>query len=92
MSGARALPSLSTKLKRKDVYTYAPTCVGGCSQYQRIDSVSKMVEAGKLKVNIDVTYGLEDIVKAYNHSIAGHTTGKVALQMMAAPPADALVV
>merc|ERR1712176_209924 len=76
-----ALPSLATKLKRWDIHTYAPTCVGGCSHYDRIDAIAKLVEDKKLKVNIDVTYDLENIVEAFNHSIAGHTTGKVAVQM-----------
>jgi len=85
-----ALPSIAAKVKRWDVNTYAPTCVGGCSQYQRINAVSEMVEAGKLKVSIDVTYDLEDIVKAYNHSIAGHTTGKISLRIK--PDSDTVVV
>merc|ERR1712113_1291526 len=72
-------PSIAARLRRWDISTYAPMCVGGCSHYDRIDAISALAEAFKLKVHIDVTFGLNDIVKAYNHSITGHTTGKVAL-------------
>jgi len=78
MDGA---PSMKAKLKRFDVYTKQPLCIAGCSHYDRIDDVAKLVELGKLKVHIDATYALEDIKNAFNHSIAGHTTGKVALQV-----------
>jgi len=77
-----AAPSISTRIKRPDVHTNFPTCVGACSQYDRIDKVSALVGLGKLKVHIDTTYLLKDIVKAYNESLGGHTTGKVALQIM----------
>mmetsp|Transcript_106086 Transcript_106086/g.167539 ORF Transcript_106086/g.167539 Transcript_106086/m.167539 type:complete len:363 (-) Transcript_106086:31-1119(-) len=76
-----ALPNMMTKLKRFDVHTYAPLCIGGCSHYDRIDAVANIVAQGKLKVHIDTTFSLEDIKTAFNHSIAGHTTGKVALKM-----------
>lgn len=73
--------SISTKLSRPDISSYEPLCIGGCSQYGNIDKISELVEAGKLKVHIDVTYDLEHIVDAYNHSLGGHTTGKVAVQV-----------
>lgn len=77
-----AMPSISTKLKRADVHLNFPTCVGPCSRYDRIDKISAMVASGKLKVHIDKTFDLQDIAKAYNVSLAGHTTGKVALQIV----------
>lgn len=77
-----ALPGISTRIHRPDINTHAPTCVGACSNYDRIDAVGALAQAGKLKVHIDVTYSLEDIKQAFNHSLAGHTTGKVALQMV----------
>ncbi|CAL1146080.1 unnamed protein product [Cladocopium goreaui] len=67
LQGAKA--SISTRLHRPDVREYAPTCV------------ASLVEQGKLKVNIDQVFGLEDIVKAFNQSLSGHSTGKVALQI-----------
>lgn len=77
-----AMPSISTKFKRPDVHMNFPTCVGACSNYDRINSISALVGLGKLKVHIDKTFQLNDIVKAYNESLGGHTTGKVALQIM----------
>ncbi|CAJ1379465.1 unnamed protein product, partial [Effrenium voratum] len=77
LTGATA--SISTRFHRPDVRQNAPTCVGSCSQHQRIEQVASMVEAGKLKVHIGQVFGLEDIVKAYNQSLSGHSTGKVAL-------------
>merc|ERR1719361_1568822 len=61
-----AMPSLSTKFKRPDISTTYPTCVGGCSNYDRVDKLSALVEAGKLKVHIGTTYALANIVQAYN--------------------------
>ncbi|CAK9071986.1 unnamed protein product [Durusdinium trenchii] len=80
LQGAKA--SISTRLQRPDVHEYAPNCVGTCSQHQRIDTVASFVKEGKLTVHIDQVFGLEDIVKAFNQSLAGHTTGKVALQIL----------
>jgi len=77
------LPGLSTMFHRPDIHVNAPTCVGGCSRYDRIDAVAGFVDQGKLRVQIDTTYALENIKQAFNHSIAGHSTGKVALQMQA---------
>jgi len=79
------LSSWSTRLKRPDVHEYAPVCIGKCSQYDRTDKIAALVELGKLRVHIDTTYSLEDVEKAYNHSIAGHTTGKVAIQIVKEP-------
>jgi len=79
------LPGIRSKFSRPDISTYAPTCVGSCSHYDRIDAIASMASLGKLKVHIDVTYSLEDIKQAFNHSLAGHTTGKVALQMVPGP-------
>lgn len=79
LQGAKA--SISTRLHRPDVREYAPTCVGSCSEHKKIDMVASLVEQGKLKVNIDQVFGLEDIVKAFNQSLSGHSTGKVALQI-----------
>mmetsp|Transcript_73354 Transcript_73354/g.196918 ORF Transcript_73354/g.196918 Transcript_73354/m.196918 type:complete len:367 (-) Transcript_73354:91-1191(-) len=76
-----AMPSISTKFKRPDVYMNFPTCVGACSNYDRIDKISALVGLGKLKVHLDNVFQLSDIVKAYNESLGGHTTGKVALQI-----------
>jgi NADPH:quinone reductase-like Zn-dependent oxidoreductase len=85
------MPSMSTKFHRPDLRTYAPLCVGGCSHYDRIDAVAALVDAGKLKVHIDVTYDLEQIQQAFNHSIQGHTTGKVAVEMRHGHPEVTIV-
>jgi len=85
-------PSVSTIAKRLDVKSYFPLCVGSCSNYDRIDKVAALVEAGKLKVHIDTVYALEDIAKAFNQSIGGHTTGKVVVQMIKDPSAGPMVV
>lgn len=84
------LSSWSTRLHRPDVHEYAPTCVGACSQHDRIDRIKALVELGKLRVHIDETYGLEEIAVAYNHSLAGHSTGKVVVQMV--PNSSAVIV
>lgn len=76
------MPSVAARLHRPDIFTSAPVCVGACSNFDRIDIISGFVLGGHLKIHIDTTYALEDIVQAYNHSIAGHSTGKVALQMV----------
>lgn len=76
-----SMPSASARFKRWDIHTNFPTCVGACSHYDRIDKISKLVEDGKLAVHIDKTYSLSDIRSAYNASISGHTTGKVALHI-----------
>jgi NADPH:quinone reductase-like Zn-dependent oxidoreductase len=71
--------SSRTKSERPDVKSYAPLCVGKCSHYSRIDAIGSYVSMGKIKVHIDESYDLENIVEAFNHSISGHTTGKVAV-------------
>jgi len=79
LQGAKA--SLSTRLRRPDVREYAPTCVGSCSEYKNIDTVASLVMDGKMKVKIDQVFDLEDIVQAFNQSLSGHSTGKVALKI-----------
>lgn len=76
-----SMPSASSRLQRWDVHTSFPTCVGACSHYDRIDQVARLVEQGKLTVHIDETFSLAAIRDAYNASIGGHTTGKVALHV-----------
>jgi len=71
------MPSMKAKIERPDVKAHFPLCVGKCSRYDRIDFISDLVKEGKLKVHVDASYDLENIVQAFNHSIAGHTTGKV---------------
>eukprot|EP00929_Paragymnodinium_shiwhaense_P111650 TRINITY_DN7998_c0_g1_i2.p1 TRINITY_DN7998_c0_g1~~TRINITY_DN7998_c0_g1_i2.p1 ORF type:complete len:364 (-),score=100.27 TRINITY_DN7998_c0_g1_i2:150-1241(-) len=83
-------PSLSSKFKRPDIHSSTPLCVGSCSHYTNIDAVSELVTKGHLKVNIDQTYSLENIVDAFNYTFAGHTTGKVAINV-AAPTLEVVV-
>lgn len=78
------MPSIATKLSRYDVSAKAPLCIGDCSQHGRMDSIATFVEQGLLKVHIDVTYPLENITQAFNHSVSGHTIGKVVVAMTGA--------
>jgi len=75
------MPSLRARFRRPDVRTKAPLCVGSCSRYDRIDQVAGFVDQGLLKVHIDAGYALADIQQAFNHSLSGHTTGKVSVQI-----------
>lgn len=74
-----SMPEKQTKKQRPDVKAYAPLCIGKCSHYDRIEAVGDLVTLGYLRVHIDVAYDLENITLAFNHSLAGHTTGKVAV-------------
>jgi len=81
-----SLPSASARLKRWDIHTRVPTCVGACAHYDRMDKISEFVALGKVTVHIDKTYSLAEIRNAFNASIGGHTTGKVALAVNTESP------
>uniref|UniRef100_A0A7S4PT64 Enoyl reductase (ER) domain-containing protein n=1 Tax=Alexandrium monilatum TaxID=311494 RepID=A0A7S4PT64_9DINO len=86
------LPGIPTRLRRPDISWKAPLCIGACSRHDRLDRISHMVERGSLQVHIDKVFQLEDIRTAFNHSLAGHSTGKVALRIaQGASPVESYV-
>lgn len=48
---------------------------------QGLEGVAPLIAAGQLKVNIDRTYGLDDIAAAQQYNRDGHTRGKVVVDM-----------
>lgn len=46
-----------------------------------LESMEPLIAAGKLRINIEKTYPLEKIAQAQQHNIAGHTRGKVVVDM-----------
>ena len=40
-----------------------------------------LIASGKIRVNIEKTYPLAQIAEAQQHNIAGHTRGKVVVDM-----------
>lgn len=56
---------------------------------QGLDGVAPLIASGRLKVNIERSYPLQDIVAAQQHNKAGNTRGKVVVDM-GAGDADAV--
>lgn len=48
---------------------------------QGLDAVASLIEAGKLRINIDRTYPLDAIAEAQRHNLSGRTRGKVTVDM-----------
>lgn len=46
------------------------------SDYRQLDTLSELVDSGKLKPIVDKTFTTKDIAACFNHSMSGHTTGK----------------
>jgi len=44
-----------------------------------LDAITKLVEAGKIKVDVSAVYPLEEVAKAWSENMAGHTRGKIVL-------------
>jgi NADPH:quinone reductase-like Zn-dependent oxidoreductase len=44
-----------------------------------LDAITKLVEAGKIKVDVSAVYPLEEVTKAWSENMAGHTRGKIVL-------------
>jgi NADPH:quinone reductase-like Zn-dependent oxidoreductase len=49
-----------------------------------LESMEPLIAAGKVRINIEKTYPLDKIAEAQQHNIAGHTRGKVVVDMGAA--------
>ena len=47
--------------------------------------VGELAEAGKFKVHVDGVYPMEDAEKAWDKSRAGHTRGKLIIQVSEGP-------
>jgi NADPH:quinone reductase-like Zn-dependent oxidoreductase len=47
--------------------------------YDDLNAITQMIEAGKIKVDLSATYPLEDVARAWTENMAGHTRGKIAL-------------
>lgn len=50
-----------------------------------LESMEPLIAAGKVRINIEKTYPLDKIAEAQQHNIAGHTRGKVVVDMGVAP-------
>jgi len=48
---------------------------------ENLASLTELVEAGKLKVTVDRTFGLDEIVEAHRHSESGHPRGKIVVRI-----------
>jgi len=49
------------------------------SDYKQLDDLKELVDAGKLVPVLDETFTFSEIAACFNHSIAGHSTGKVSV-------------
>ena len=48
---------------------------------EQLDQLSELANAGKLKVNIDSEFGLEDVAKAHERSESGRAQGKIIINV-----------
>jgi NADPH:quinone reductase-like Zn-dependent oxidoreductase len=48
---------------------------------ENLASLTELVEAGRLAVTIDRTFGLDEIVEAHRHSETGHPRGKIVVRI-----------
>lgn len=55
---------------------------------EALEGVAPLIESGKIRINIDGSYPLADIVAAQQHNRAGNTRGKVVVDMGAAARDD----
>mmetsp|Transcript_40065 Transcript_40065/g.87446 ORF Transcript_40065/g.87446 Transcript_40065/m.87446 type:complete len:140 (+) Transcript_40065:2-421(+) len=77
------LASKATMKTRPDARQQKPECIMGCVQHGKLEAISKMVEDGKLRPHLEQIYPLSNTVGALNHSMSGHTAGKVVIEMNA---------
>ncbi len=48
---------------------------------EQLSKISNLIDSGKLKIEIDSVFRLEDIAQAHEKSEAGHTRGKIVIQV-----------
>ena len=48
---------------------------------EQLSKISNLIDLGKLKVEVDSVYQLEDIAQAHEKSESGHTRGKIVIQI-----------
>jgi NADPH2:quinone reductase len=72
----------AAKLKRPDVKQKMISC-SDCAFYNKMDVLTKLVDAGQLRPHVDQVYELADAGGAVKHSLTKHTMGKVAIVMKA---------
>jgi len=49
------------------------------SDYRQLDTLKELVDAGKLRPILDETFSFSEIAACFDHSINGHSTGKVSV-------------
>jgi NADPH:quinone reductase-like Zn-dependent oxidoreductase len=47
----------------------------------QLDKIAEMIDSGNLKIEVDSVFRLEDVAKAHTQIQAGHTRGKIVLQI-----------
>jgi len=78
---ATLLDSLASKEAQKlrpDIKQLSVLCTD-CAFHQKLDELTKLVDAGLLRPYVQQAYELADASGAVTHSLSGHTTGKVAI-------------
>jgi len=51
------------------------------SNREQLDKLAELADAGKLKVNIDSEFGLDELSKAHERSESGHAQGKIIINV-----------
>jgi NADPH:quinone reductase-like Zn-dependent oxidoreductase len=72
-----SLPSRKAKASRPDIkHVFSNTDYW---HYRDLEIIRELVDAGKLKPNIDKTYTFDELVPAFKYLMDGHTTGKISI-------------
>lgn len=71
---AGALASNATAASRPSVKQYF--FLTDSSDYHQLDTLRELVDAKSLRPIVDKTFTISEVGAAFNHSIAGHSTGK----------------
>jgi NADPH:quinone reductase-like Zn-dependent oxidoreductase len=48
---------------------------------EQLSKISNLIDSGKLKIEIDSVFRLEDIAQAHERSESGHARGKIVIQI-----------
>jgi NADPH:quinone reductase-like Zn-dependent oxidoreductase len=62
-----------------------PDRTTGASNAQMLAKIGELADAGKFKVHVDGVFPMSDAAKAWDKSRAGHTRGKLIIQVSAGP-------